>query len=107
MAAMFFKNHEITIFRRRRKGTSDRYGMSATFTGYPADIQPASQERTQFVAGRIGATYTAFIDASVQIKEGDYVHTEDGKIYAVKGIQVWQGAGLLDHIELTLTSQDA
>lgn len=104
---LFFKNHEISIFRRRRKGTSDRYAMSATFTGYSADIQPASQSRTEFVSGRIGATFTAFIDATIDIKEGDYVHTEDGKVYAVKGVQIWAGAGLLDHIELTLTSQDA
>ena len=59
------------------------------------------------MAGRFGATFTGFIDATVDIKEGDYVQTEDGKRYAVKGVQVWQGAGLLDHIELTLTSQDA
>lgn len=102
-----FKNHEISIFRRKRKGSSDRYAMSATFTGYQADIQPASQQRTEFVSGRIGAVFTAFIDATIDIKEGDYVHTEDGKVYAVKGVQVWAGAGLLDHIELTLTSQDA
>jgi hypothetical protein len=104
---LFFPNHSITIFRKRRLGSSDRYAMSATFTAYSADIQPASSERTQFVEGRLGAVYTAFIDASINIKEGDYVHTEDGKVYAVKGIQVWAGAGLLDHIELTLTSQDA
>lgn len=107
MSNMFFHNHEITIFRRRRKGSSDRYGMSATFTAFQSDIQPASQSRMEFVSGRIGATFTAFIDATIDIKEGDYVHTEDGKVYAVKGIQIWQGAGLLDHIELTLTSQDA
>lgn len=104
---LFFRNHEITIFRRRRKGTTDRYAMSATFTAYNSDIQPASQTRTEFVGGRIGATFTAFIDATIDIKEGDYIHTEDGKVYAVKGVQVWEGAGLLDHIELILTSQDA
>lgn len=103
---LFFRNHEIVIFRRRRKGSSDRYGMSATFTVFNTDIQPASQERVEFVQGRIGATFTAFVDATVDIREGDYVHTEDGKVYAVKGVQVWEGAGLLDHIELTLTSQD-
>lgn len=104
---LFFVNHEIQIYRRRRKGTSDRYGMSATFTSYQSDIQPASQERTEFVQGRIGATFTAFIDASVSVKEGDQIVTEDGKRYSVKGVQVWAGAGLLDHIELILTSQDA
>jgi hypothetical protein len=81
--------------------------MSATFTAYQSDIQSASQQRTEFVSGRIGATFTAFIDASVAVKEGDYVHTEDGKVYAVKGVQIWAGAGLLDHLELTITSQDA
>lgn len=108
---LFFKNHQITIFRRRRKGTSDRYGMSATFTAYSVDLQPASQTRTEFVSGRIGAVYTAFIDATVDIKEGDQVHiiggTYNNKVFSVKGIQHWEGAGLLDHTELTLTSQDA
>lgn len=81
--------------------------MSATFTVYDADIQPASLERTQFVEGRFGATYVGFLDATVDIKEGDYVHDEDGNVYAVRGVSRWQGAGLLDHIELTLTSEDA
>lgn len=107
MSNIFFNNAQITIFRRRRKGTSDRYGMSATFTGYQADIQPASQERTEFINGRIGATFVAFIDSTVDIKEGDQIVTEDLKRYSVKGIQRWQGAGLLDHLELTLTSQDS
>lgn len=107
MASLFFQNHQITIFRRRRISGSDRYAVSATFTAYNADIQPASQERTEFIAGRIGTTFTAFVEATVDIKEGDYVHTEDGKVYAVKGVMKWEGAGLLDHIELILTSQDA
>jgi hypothetical protein len=52
-------------------------------------------------------TFIAFIEATVDVKEGDQIVTADGKRYSVKGIQKWQGAGLLDHIELTLTSQDA
>lgn len=107
MASIFFKNHEIQIYRRRRKGNSDRYGMSATFTAYNADIQPASQERTEFIQGRIGTTFTGFVEVTVQIKEGDQVVTEDGKRYSVKGVQIWAGAGLLDYTELILTSQDA
>lgn len=103
---LFFKNHQITIYRQRRLGNSNRYGISATYTAYNADIQPASQERTEFVQGRFGATYVAFIDATVTIKEGDQVVTEDGKRYAVKGVSHWKGAGLLDHIELIMTSQD-
>lgn len=108
---LFFKNHQIIIYRRRRKGSSDRYGMSATFTAYSADIQPASDRRTEFVSGRIGATFTAFIDATIDVREGDQIHitggTYDNKVFSVKGIQHWEGAGLLDHTELTLTSQDA
>lgn len=107
---LFFPNHQIQIYRRRRKGSSDRYGMSATFTAYQSDIQPASQERTEFVQGRFGATYTAFVDASVEIREGDQARiiggTYDGKLFSVKGVQQWEGAGLLDHQELVLTSQD-
>lgn len=104
---IYFPNEQITIYRRRRIGLSDRYGMSATFTSYNADIQPADRERAEFVQGRIGATFVAFVEATVDIKEGDQVLTADNKLYSVKGVQKWQGAGLLDHIELTLTSQDA
>ena len=104
---IYFPNHQITIYRRRRKGSADRYAMSATFTGYKTDIQPASQQRTEFVSGSIGTTYTAFVDTTVDIKETDQVVTEDGKRYSVKGVQHWAGSGLLDHTELTLVSQDA
>lgn len=103
---IYFPNASIIIFRKRRISGSDRYSVSATFTSFQADIQPASQERTEFVSGRIGNTFTAFIDATVDIKEGDQVRTAD-KTYSVKGVQKWEGAGLLDHQELTLTSQDA
>lgn len=80
--------------------------MSATFTGYSIDIQPASMERTEFVSGRIGKTFTAFVDTTVDVKEGDEIRTEDGKVYSVKGVSIWAGSGLLDHTELLLTSQD-
>lgn len=108
---LFFANHEITIYRRRRKGSSDRYGMSATFTAYQSDIQPASTERSELIAGRIGGVFTAFVDTTVDIKEGDQVHiiggTYDGKVFSVKGVSHWEGAGLLDHTELVLVAQDA
>lgn len=104
---IYFKSHEITIYRRRRKGTSDRWGMSATFTGYWADIQPETRaERVEMVNGRFGATYVAYVDTTVEIKEGDQVLDSNGKRYSVKGVSHWQGAGLLDHKELTLVSQD-
>jgi hypothetical protein len=106
MSNLFFKNHQITIYRRRRKGSTDRYALSATFTGFSADIQPASQERTEFVQGRFGATYDAYVDTSVDIKEGDQVVDEDGKRYSVKGVVSWEGAGLLDHKNIVLTSLD-
>ena len=108
---VFFANHEIAIYRTRRKGSSDRYGMSATFTALSVDLQPASQERTEFVNGRIGATFTGFIDTTYDIKESDQVHviggTYNGKVFSVKGVQHWEGAGFLDHIELTMVAQDA
>jgi len=107
---VYFVNHQITIYRNRKKAGADRYAMSATFTGYDADIQPASLERVEFVNGRIGATYSGFVDATVDIKEGDQVHitggTYNGKVFSVKGVNHWEGAGLLDHIELTLVAQD-
>lgn len=102
---LFFNNSEITIYRQRRVGSTNRFAMSATFTGYPADIQPASRDRTEMAQGRFGKVYTAFIDANVDIKEGDQV-VANGVRYGVKGVSRWQGAGLLDHQELIIVSQD-
>lgn len=106
MAVLFFKNHEITIYRTRRKSGSDRYALSATLTAYSVDIQPSSIERTQMIGTRYGATYDAYVDTSVEIKEGDQVVDEDGKRYSVKGISHYESAGLLDHKEITLVAQD-
>lgn len=103
---LFFKSSDITIYRQRRKAGTDRFVMSATFTGYSADIQPASPTRTEMVEGRFGKTYLAFVEASVDIKEGDQVQVTGGRRYSVTGVSTWQGAGLLDHKELILTAQD-
>jgi hypothetical protein len=54
---------------------------------------------------RYGTLWTAYVDSSVQIKEGDVV-VSGGKQYGVQGIVEWRGAGLLDHKELTLISKD-
>ena len=102
---IFFKSHEIQIYRTRRKTGTDRYAMSATFTGYSADIQPASIELEQSVPGRIGNVFTAYVEESVDIKEGDQV-VANSKRYSVRGVSRYESAGLLDHLELTLESQD-
>ena len=104
---IFFKSDQITIYRNRRIGSSNRFNMSATYTSYDADIQPATRERIEMVNGRFGAIYSAFIEASIDIKENDQIVTSDGKRYSVKGVQKWSGAGLLDHIELVLAAQDS
>lgn len=103
---LYFQNHEIEIYRNRKVGAADRFSMSATYTAYAADIQPATDQRTEFVNGRIGATFTAYVDTDADIKEQDEIRTEDGKRYTVRGVANWTGAGLLDHKELTLVSQD-
>lgn len=104
---LFFDSHDVQIYRKRRKGNSDRYGLSVTLTVTQADIQPASLERTQASEGRIGAVYQAFLDRSIDVKEGDQiVDTATEKRYSVKGVTTWEGAGLLDHKELTLQSED-
>lgn len=105
---MYFPSHSITIYRRRRIGSTNRYAMSATFTAHSADIQPASQERIESVQGRFGATFQAFIDPSIDIKEGDQLSVEGyTHKFGVKGVSQWEGAGLLDHKELILVSIDA
>lgn len=104
---LYFKSHEIQIYRNRRIGTSNRYTMSATFTSYYADIQPETRsERLEMSGGRYGTVWTAFIDVDVDIKEGDQLVDGDGKRYSVKSVVKWNGAGLLDHLELLIVSQD-
>ncbi len=104
---IFFASHEITIYRNRRKGNTDRYGMSATFTAYSADIQPASVERIEMVAGRFGAVFDAYVDEAVEVREGDQVVvTDTGKRYSVKGVTQWHGASLLGHTQIVLVSLD-
>lgn len=82
--------------------------MSATLTAYSADIQPETRpERVEMDGMRYGTVWVAFLDASTDIKEGDEVHIIDtDKVYSVKGVEKWAGAGLLDHWEVTLVSQD-
>lgn len=103
---LFFANHQITIYRNRKIGSSNRFSMSATLTAYSIDIQPASDQRTQYTNGRFGATFVAYVDSGVEVKEQDKIVTEDGKNYRVTGVGNWSGAGLLDHKELMLTSLD-
>jgi hypothetical protein len=105
MSTLYFPSDQIQIYRQRRISGTDRYSVSATYTAYKADIQPASPERTQMFSGRFGQVFTAFVEVNVDIKEGDQVQTAN-KRYSVKGVQKWQGAGLLDHIELVLVAQD-
>jgi hypothetical protein len=105
-----FPNHQITIYRNRRISSSNRFSMSATFTPYSADIQPGSELRQQLVPERWGAVFTAFVDTSSDIQEGDQVHTEDGKLYSVRGVQHWEGGGGfsdIDHLELVLVALDS
>lgn len=104
---IFFSSSDIQIYRRRRIGSTNRYAISATLTVYNADIQPAQPERIQLEDGRFGTVYETFMDATIDVKEGDQVVDIDtGKRYSVKGIVKWSGAGLLDHQEITLVSQD-
>lgn len=101
---IFFASSSITIYRARAQG-NNKYVYSATLTGYSADIQPLDPERIEIYNGRMGKTWAAFIDSSVDVKEGDIIVT-DGKRYGVKAVSTWQSAGLLDHRELIIESKD-
>lgn len=100
---LFFASHEITIRRLRRFG-QNKQNYSATFTPYQADIQPLDVTRTNLVGGRIGATFQAFVDAAVDVREGDQIES-NGYTYSVRSVIHYQGAGLLDHRELYLVKQ--
>lgn len=104
---LYFNTSSFEIHRKRRIGTSNRYGMSATYTAYSADIQPESRpDRVEMSGSRYGSVWTAFVDTSVDIREGDEIRVSNGKVYSVRGVVEYADAGLLDHKELTLVSQD-
>lgn len=103
---LFFTSDQIIILKYRQKSGMVR-DLSATFTVYPADIQPVADERLNLVGGRIGKLYQAFVDPDVPVREGDALRIVDsGKVYSVKAVSTWQGAELLDHKELLLMAQD-
>lgn len=111
MATLFFTNHDIQIYRNRRIGSNNRYTMSATGTVVPADITPASLERTEFENSAIGKTYIGYVDVDLNIKESDEVVVTDTtdlntKRFSVKSVSRWEGFGIVDCKELTLVSQD-
>ncbi len=104
---LYFTNETIQIYRMRNIGGLNKWSVSATFTAFVADIQPASPERLQLESGQIGHMFTAFLPVEAEVKEGDQIRIIDtGKIYQVKGVNNWSGAGMLDHKELILTSED-
>lgn len=101
---IFFPSHSIIIKRYKNRG-GIRYAASATYTGVRADIQPVEVERVNNVDGRIGKTYEAWCDVSVDVVESDLI-VSSGKTYAVKSVSTWAGAGLLDHKYLIIEAQD-
>lgn len=104
---IYFNSHDIQLYRRRRRSNTNRFSMSATLTVVQADIQPASREKVEMVEGRFGAVWDCFMDASIDVKEGDQaVDTATNKRYSVKAVNTWEGAGLLDHKEVVLVSID-
>ena len=104
---IYFSSHDIKIYRNRRRSGTNRFSLSVTLTVAQADIQPASVERVAAAEGRYGQVWDAYVDRDVDIKEGDQVvDTSTGKRYSVKGVTDWAGAGLLDHKELLLMSEN-
>lgn len=100
---LFFASHQITIRRLRTFG-NNKQNYSATFTAYQADIQPLSAARGNQADGRVAAGFQGFVDASVDVREGDQI-VSGGYTYSVRGVAHYQGAGLLDHRELILVKQ--
>lgn len=103
---VFFQSHSITIRRLRPFGAA-KQNFSATYTAYQADIQPLGGARVNDVGGRIGKTYEAFVDATVDVREGDQIDDGYGTRYSVKAVSYFHGAGLLDHKYLILESQSS
>lgn len=103
---LYFPSHSISIRRQKHK-SGLRYGFSSTGTVHSIDLQPMEVERVNQAGGQIGKMYDAFLDATVDIKEGDQIIvTDTGKVFAVKTVSTYENAGMLDHHALILVSQD-
>ncbi len=102
---IFFPSHSIMIRRLRPFGAA-KQNFSATYTAYSADIQPLQGQRLNDAGGRIGRTYEAYIDPAIDIREGDQIDSE-GTRYSVKAVMYYHGAGLLDHKQLIIESQNS
>ena len=100
---LFFASHTIEIRRLRPFGSTIQ-NFSATFTAYPADIQPLDISRTNQANGRIGSMFECYLDGSVPIAEGDQIDS-GGKRYSVKAVSRFEN-GMLDHIQCILEAQD-
>lgn len=111
MATLYFTNSSIIILRSRARAGSNIVSMSATFTTLAADIQPAAPERAEFLNESPGHVFTAYVSTDYLIKEADRLvvveNNARSKTYEVRGVNYWEGAGLLDHQELTIVSEQA
>lgn len=104
---IFFNSHDIQLYRRKRKGSTNRFAMSATLTVFDADLQPSGAERVEMFGGKYGQVYDTYMDVSIDVKEGDQMlDTATGKRYSVKGITKWEGFGALDYNEIVIMSMD-
>lgn len=104
---IYFSNAQIQIRRPRVISGTNRSVISATYTAYSADVQPASPERSEIESGQVGKVYIAFVEVDTPVKEGDVIEIiESGKRYRVKDRNKWETGSLLDHIELVLFAED-
>lgn len=103
---IYFKSHQIEIHRKRNI-SGFKYAYSATGTVQDIDLQPMEVDRVNMVEGRIGKTYEGYMDASIDVNEGDILKiTDTSKRYTVRSVSTYESAGLLDHHYLILMSED-
>lgn len=95
-----FLDKEITI---ERKTGNPKQSWSLLSGTYRANIQPATAEATIFANGEFAKTFTAFVLAKVDVRDGDRI-TADGSRYTVRGIEDFS-FGLIPHKRLTLMKE--
>lgn len=85
-------------------GSSSRLALS-TMTAVFGHLQPVAQEKTQSFPGAVpGKLYRIYVDADIDIQEGDQLRDEDQNIYTVRkgGVTRWQH-GAMDYQEVFIT----
>lgn len=78
----------------------------ASGTDFVCAVQPLDVQETALTEGQYGQGAKLFCETTVPIKEGDRVVLSDGRVFIVRGVQVFD-FGRNAHLEVIVTAPDS